>query len=355
MNVTLHFQTPKSQKQSSLAGVITACPDMQNCRVLRVAVAYATVSGVRTLLASMAAKALDRSYWLVGLDDAITQPGAIDLIRKTAGAELRVATYENVRFRFHPKVYSFDFDADMNKTVLIIGSNNLTSAAMVGNGEAFVTLHPSGDKEFKAATLFWKQLWAQGHEPKSEELNSYRTRYEKAKHARAVLEKTVNPKKPVPPQKEVLTSDETELDPFLANTCWIECGAVTLMGRELEFKAEQGMFFGLSPNGENAKFFKFRVSNGKHVQLRMKYQPNHMWRLQMNAEVPEVKIGLRPRLPNGSLGRSPYVAVFKRTSKPDVFDLSFVTLTSSIFKSLREKSQKFGAIGHTTARQYGWC
>jgi len=307
------------------------------------------------LLSSLAAEKIERSYWLVGLDDAITQPGAIELLSQEAGAELRVATHHAVGFRFHPKVFQFGFDSNVRKSFLVVGSNNLTSAAMRGNAEAFVAMRLSSRSEARSARLFWNQLWEQGHPPTDIELKNYSAKYHKAKQARDSLEKILKTKTDEDHVREILASDEAELDPALAETCWIECGAVTAMGRELEFKAEQGMFFNLNPSGETARVFEFRVSNGKIVNLRMKYQQNHMWRLQMNNDVPEVRVGLRPHMSDGSLGRSPFVAVFTRTDKVDTYNLRFVDLSSTAFKNLRDKSIRHGTIGHTSARQYGWC
>ena len=96
------------------------------------------------------------------------------------------------------------------------------------------------------------------------------------------------------------------------------------MGRELEFKAEQGLFFGLNPHGEAPKYFSYIVSDGSMIQMRMKYQGNHMWRLQMTRDVPEVADGLRPVRPDGKLGRLPWVAVFNRGKRNDTYTLNFV-------------------------------
>ncbi|WP_245631027.1 hypothetical protein [Candidatus Nitrospira nitrificans] len=144
-----------------------------------------------------------------------------------------------------------------------------------------------------------------------------------------------------------------EVDPGTATVCWIECGYVTAMGRELEFKAEQGLFFGLNPHGGDPTYLNYRVSNGTTVQLRMKYQGNHMWRLQMTKEVPEVAEGLRPRQ-KGKLMRSPWVAVFERLRTKDTYRLYFVKLRSASFRQLKERSERHGTIGRTTAREYGW-
>ena len=125
------------------------------------------------------------------------------------------------------------------------------------------------------------------------------------------------------------------------------------MGRELEPKAEQGLFFGLSPSGGDSKTITIQTSHGSRVDLRLKYQRNHMWRLQMNNAVPEVQTGLRPVKGDGRLGRSPYVAVFKR--RHGITTLRFIELRGKKFAALRARTYKSGTLGKTTAREYGWC
>jgi hypothetical protein len=125
------------------------------------------------------------------------------------------------------------------------------------------------------------------------------------------------------------------------------------MGRELEFKGEQARFFGLDPAGGPAEFRDFTLSNGNTASLRLKYQGNSMWRLQLRQEVPEVGVGLRPKA-RGVLGRSPYVAVFRRLEGNNLFALSFPRKTSSEYLSIRNLSESAGTIGHTSSREYGW-
>ena len=112
-------------------------------------------------------------------------------------------------------------------------------------------------------------------------------------------------------------------------------------------------FFGLEPTGEAAAFRDFRVSSGDTVPLRLKYQGNAMWRLQLHSNVPEVATGLRP-IVNGRLGRSPYVAVFKRITKENLYSLSFPRCDSEEFAKIRKQSEISGTIGSTSSREYGW-
>ena len=248
----------------------------------------------------------------------------------------------------------FGKKADAKKLLSVIGSANLTASALSGNAESVAIVEGQSDHDRHSLDTVWATLWSQGHKPTKAELDAYKERYAKAGLLRRKYKKIVtksNIKKP----KEVLESDDAELDPSIATTCWIECGNVTAMGRELEFKAEQGLFFGLSPFGGKAEMIPLKVSDGTIVNLRMKYQGNHMWRLQMNNNVPEVKAGLRPKGKTGKLGRSPYVAVFTRGAKGHPTSLGFVHLKGGEFAKLRKQTVETGTLGKTTAREYGWC
>lgn len=355
MKVSVWTQQLEPPKAHALKERLSHQATAQSYSAVWVSVAYATVAGVRQLLATFSADQLTESWWLLGLDDGLTQPGAIELLRSRPNANLRVASYESEGARFHPKVYGFGASPKSRMQLALVGSANLTIAAWSRNGEAISVLEAEDSQD--TATLYdmWLALWRQGHEISDAELEEYRARYEAASISRKKLTQQLNRLKRSNSRAEVLTSDVAEIDPAIAKTCWIEGGAITAMGRELEFKAEQGLFFGLDRGVlDSPKTLRFQTSDGNTIPLRMVYQQNHMWRLQMNNQVPEVKSGLRPTLPNGKLGRSPYVVVFTKLNIKDLFRIEFIDIKSESFKEIRSKSARFGTVGHTTARQYGW-
>lgn len=325
----------------------------QKCSGLWIAAAYATVSGVREVLDTVSTTRSAKMEFIIGLDDYITQPGALRLLKSVPRSNLRVASLSRKGSRFHPKAYYLQSERGSKYDLSIVGSSNLSHAALNTNCE--VNSCAVGDDQ-RAKQFFgtWDQVWRVGEDLADEALQKYEETYEKARRLRSVLERVVGKSELETDRRVALKSDETQTDPGLANTCWIEGGYITLMGRELEFKAEQALFFALSPQGAEDKYFDFVTSDGNVARLRMKYQENHMWRLKLNDEVPEVRRGLRPRLQDGSLGRSPYVAVFRRSDAPDRYDLRFVELGSKEFKRLRRESELQGAIGRTSAREYGW-
>lgn len=357
MRISSLIQKGNTTGAGTVQSALQARLDAEPYDCVRVAMAYVSIAGVRALLSAFGDRRIRKSEWLVGLDDAVTQPGAIDLLLDLENAEVRVASLARHSLRFHPKICLFQLLSGSAKELLMIGSANLTRSALAGNCEAVVFLQPDTSTDRSLFTRIWADLWSHGHRPTNDELGKYRARYEAARKIRRKLKQL--PRKNAVHEPTTVTvileGDHAELDPSQAQTCWIECGFITAMGRELEFKAEQGLFFGLAATGGPQGTFRFRTSNGSIATLRMKYQQNHMWRLQMNNDIPEVRTGLRPKLPDGKLGRSSKVAVFTRTEHPDLFDLRFVALGSKSHKNLKERSRRYGTIGRTSARSYGWC
>jgi hypothetical protein len=357
MRINPLVQKPSSAPDENVRAALEGYLRDQVREHLYVAMAYVSIAGVRTLLEAFPPDQPTRSHWLVGLDDALTQPGAIQLLLSLKHAQVRVGSFARSNLRFHPKVCRLQTVSGGGKDLLMIGSANLTNNALEGNSEAVVFLETEDAAEKRLFGRVWAELWAQGHVPTSADLKRYTTLYREASKIRRRLPKELAHGRKVTPERPrvILKGDAAELDPAHAQTCWIECGYITAMGRELEFKAEQGLFFGLPPTGGPAKTFVFRTSEGTLVSLRLKYQQNHMWRLQMNNLVPEVRRGLRPLLSDGTLGRSNKVAVFTRDGDPKTFALIFVSIKSRAFKRLETRSRTYGTIGRTSARAYGWC
>jgi len=354
MKIESFVQQANSLRSKTIRAALGGYLQANKFDSIRVAVAYATIAGVRALLGMFSGRKVVQSNWVVGLDDALTHPGAIRLLMALPHSEVRVASLAGNSLRFHPKVMRFQSWSGSRKELMMIGSANLTSKALAGNSEAVVFLEARDANEKQIFARVWSELWTQGHVPTASELKDYANRYRAARRIREHLATRLTRTKGRRAPKAILEGDTADVDPSQANTCWIECGYITAMGRELEFKAEQGLFFGLPPTGGRQRRFRFRTSAGSIVRLRMKYQQNHMWRLQMNNDVPEVRKGLRPRRPDGKLGRSNKVAVFTRTEESDLFGLWFIAIDSRAFRKLQTSSRRHGTIGHTTTRSYGW-
>lgn len=352
MNTSIHLQLPASQRPETLDQQIAALSSSQRWEQMSVAMAYSSLAGVARLHEVVhAANSAVASRWLLGLDDYITQPGAIDFCCSIKNTKVRLYSSRKPKTRFHPKVIFFDSPSNGRTSSMIVGSANLTFAALNRNCEAVVLLTAQNRADRATMRTRFESLWRLGTEPTVSLLADYKSQFDKHRKARAFVldSEGENSAKKGP----VLHSDSALIDPNTAALCWIEVGKNTAMGKELEIKGEQARFFGLDPTGGDPAFRDFLVSSGDIVRLRLKYQGNAMWRLQLRSSVPEVHVGLRP-IVNGSLGRSPYVAVFKRTATKDLFSIIFPRHDSKEFQIIRKDSENGGTIGSTSSREYGW-
>ncbi len=363
MKSELKAQLPNSEK-TSVSVVLKDFGAQHEWNDLRIAAAYASVAGLMHLLDILRASKKDSfsSRWLFGLDDYLTQPGVLRTCMSLPDSETRIASLHEQGIRFHPKLLMV---SELNKSTLAcVGSTNLTLGGIRDNCEAFAAFTTSRKKDAAALFKSFDDLWDVGEPATDDNVKLYEVEYSKR------CRKGPRPKNRVKPcgsgvtsdrkkrASAILTTDSPVIDPALAKTCWIEVGNNTGKGHELEFKAEQALFFELSPSGSDGtkQFRTFVPSSGDATILPLRYQQNGMWRLQMNADVPEVAIGLRPRdSKTHRLLRSPFVAVFIRSTSSQTYFLRFIKETSGDYQELRQHSELTGTIGRTSARQYGWC
>lgn len=156
---------------------------------LDVAVAYATRSGLRALEAA-AGGWPPVTRWVIGLDDAITQPEAIDDIIALAPAEFRLATLASEGRRFHPKLYCFWSSQDPAVCVTVVGSANMTLHGLNRNGEVGVILAAETTAEANRLKASWDTMRALGEDIAAVDLAAYRTLHARAKTTRRRLART---------------------------------------------------------------------------------------------------------------------------------------------------------------------
>ena len=311
--------------------------------VTRIAAAYVTVSGVRSLLDVVRGTAvLTSSQWIVGLDDALTQPGAIELLSALENSEVRVAGIRYTGHRFHPKLFQFSESSTVNAG-LLVGSSNLTKAALSTNVEAGVSVICDTAEEFERIQQVWTKLWGCGQALTLQLLERYKEEYRISRANREAVARKAG--------RRILDDDEGTVDPALATICWIEVGNITgFQAEQLEIKAEQALFFGVDVHGGPDKYVPLTLQSGAVVKVRLTYLGNFMWRFYLPATIPEVADrGLRP----GGV-RSPFVAVFSRSRIQSPIALRFLRTTNPEFQEIRSVSLKAGTLGRTTAREYGW-
>lgn len=309
------------------------------------------------LLDLFGTRVLDRSHWLLGLDDAITQPGAIERVRALPGARLRVARLSSKGCRFHPKVIRISASNDPANSLLMVGSANLTSHGFAKNGEAVSFASSGSAAEAADMAAIWKAVWAAGHVPTAAELAAYKTRYDEArKFYRGLARLGAQPplEQKAAPWQDVFATDAPELSPAQALTLWMDIGSS--MGREVEIKRSLMPYFRIENSTPSPQDRGFRTKDGEAVTLNMAFQTNDMWRVNFTVDVPgtdalRVKVGSK-------LKRSTKAFVFTRPKVGAKPVISFVEIGSVKYRELQRKAAKAGTAGRTragpTGRNYGW-
>jgi HKD family nuclease len=262
----------------TVSGELTA--RLQNIELdrLDVAVAYATLSGL-TVLHDAVGDWPPVTRWVVGLDDAITQPAAIDALLALDGAEVRLARLGPQR-RFHPKLYCLWSSQNAAECIVVIGSGNMTHHGLSRNGEAAVLLQAESEAEANEIRAAWSTLSALGLPAADVDLDAYRALYAKARKARRRMTKEgVVPLQPEAEEDAQLASQVTEG----AATFWLEIGSA-IGGRELELPRAVLPFFDI-PDGAVETFRSFILPNHQEVTLRLiDRAANDMWRLEFTAD-----------------------------------------------------------------------
>jgi hypothetical protein len=322
--VDLVFQQAHSTQLFAAFESLTDNPTFSR---LRIAVAFATRSGVRLLLRALDKRGggLDVKV-LVSTDAHITEPDALDLLRNDPRIEVRVFRSPPDTM-LHAKVFYFDGQADAS---VLLGSSNLSAAAFTKNREAGVTvgLGATGSPEFEA---WWDVLWNLGLDCDAQLVADYRARYTPAPH-------------PPPDRQTVVTPEPLNGGVENAQLIWLGTGSMTGGGvTQLELPRPIVGFFGFDPSVIAAEH---QISLVRGAQAwpgnRVVFYENAMWRVNLAGNIPEV---LNRTLPYS------YV-VFERTAQANVFE--FRVLSDANTQHLRSASQALGQMDSTPTRDYGW-
>jgi hypothetical protein len=316
---------------------------------LDVAVAYATLSGLERLRTA-AGGWPPVTRWVVGLDDAITEPSAIDALLALPGAEVRLASLGPAR-RFHPKLYRFWSSAEPTACVAAIGSANLTEHGLKRNGEAAVLLDAESAADVCQLERAWDALNGLGVPAAQADLAAYRERHARARNAR----RRMADRGIVPPDPEAQEDGAAFTgDIAIAAHFWIEIGAAT-GGRELELPKAVLAFFNL-PAGAVEAHRLFILPDGSAPSLRLvDRKGNGMWRIEFTADAIRAIAG-RPsfRQPDGT--RRSELALHLRREGAG-FRARTVPLDGEAHLSLTTRSAATGLIDSTQgsgSRAYGF-
>lgn len=311
---------------------------------LDVAVAYATLQGVKALELAIGSIP-PKSRWIVGLDDAITQPEAIDYLMNLQGSEIRVAKMTPAK-RFHPKLYCLWSTLVNAQYVSAIGSGNMTLNGMRKNGETAAIMTAETSAEAKKLKNQWQAMWKLGHSPSEDELKEYREIYKKAKKQRKKIVDLGSA--PPEPEPDAPVDDEPTFDgaPNSATISWLEAGSPSAGGRDLEFPKAMMPYFGLKKNKETRKF---RMADGSvHALTFTERTNNQMWRLLFTSSSINSAIGRDTMRPISGGNRSDLAVLFRRTLGSKDFEVEIMKVTSEKFKTIRANSKSISGTFATT-------
>lgn len=329
---------------ASLYAALKGLTENQAFDRVDVAVAYATLQGVKTLTQALGGLP-PVSRWVVGLDDAITQPEAIEHLMKLAGAQVRLASLAPKR-RFHPKIYRLWSSTHPQLCVLALGSGNMTQNGLRFNGEAAALLTSESAAEAKELENAWLEMWGLGVDATDAAIAIYRSKYAEAKKERKKIAALgVAPPEPEP---DAVVEDNVIFngEPATASVAWTEGATPSAGGRDLELPRLIMPFFTL---GRSPVVKRFRVVNGGVFSLTFTMRTdNQMWRLMFSRDAIAAAIGrdsLRPAMGNST--RSDLAIVFTRISGAADFDLHMVAIGSAQHQQLMQRTSAGGRLHRT--------
>lgn len=311
---------------------------------LDVAVAYATKQGLAALRDAIGGWP-PVTRWVVGLDDAITQPAAIDELLGLPGAQVRFAALSGEGRRFHPKLYCLWSTQNPAECVALVGSANMTVHGLRRNGEVGTIIDAESIADAEKLKASWTAMSALGQDSASVDLEAYRAAYGRARKARKRMQK-IGAMPALPEAEEGLNRQPLDGDPATAPHAWLEIGKAT-QGKEVEIPKPLLPFFRV-PAGTSSAYRQFSLPNGLERPLRLiDRRGNSMWRIEFTSETIQ---GLAGRnlfyQPNGNK-RSELVLAIEHQPNSDDLLVRTVTLGTPAFEDLKAASDSIGAARRT--------
>lgn len=157
--------------QNPGANPLKAIWDQVEPDLVRVAMAFASEAGVLELRGKIIGAelfdAVDKR-WLIGIEDGVTQPKALEKLGSLSSSEARVpygaAVMADKHLKaphfFHPKLYCFENSAS-GEAAILSTSANLTLSALRSNVEQMLLWRGSrADAEVETLNEWWGGYWA---------------------------------------------------------------------------------------------------------------------------------------------------------------------------------------------------
>jgi PLD-like domain len=322
---------------------------------LDVAVAYATRSGLDALREAAGGWPA-ATRWVVGLDDAITQPDAIDDLLKLPNAEVRLASLASEGRRYHPKLYCFWSSQDAAACVAVVGSANMTLHGLNRNGEVAVVLVAESAEDTALLKAGWNSMSALGKDIAAWDLAAYREAHARARKARRRMQK-IGAMPPQPEAEEDFADDLPAFDgdPATATVAWTEGASPSAGGLDLEFPKPMMPFFGLTASPETRSFQMAGTTPTFHLTFTRR--KNKMWRLLFSADAVQAAIGRHNLRPLSGVERSDLAIVFRKARGAADYKVRMVVIGSPEHAELIARSEAVGGRRRTRdpgGRYYGF-
>lgn len=339
--------------QDSLDETLRASCSDPNLDRLDVAVAYATLQGVKAL--KMALNGIpQRSRWIIGLDDGISQPAAIEYLMKLNGAKVRLAKLSPSR-RFHPKLYCIWSSVADDICISAVGSGNMTLNGLRKNGETGVVLSADCKEEADKLKAQWKAMWRLGVEATIASVSEYKAIYEAAKiYRKKIADAGASPPEPEQDDPVEILASYTG-DPSGARTAWLEAGSPSAGGRDLEFPKAMMPFFALSGGREDRKITT--VGGSAFILTFTERLDNQMWRLLFSSSAIQAAIGRDSMRPAPGINRSDLVVVFHKVAGSKNLRVEFTKIGSTKHIQLQSESKLANGLYRTRnpgGREFGF-
>lgn len=210
--------------------------------------AYATVSGLTALRRTSAGydwlSNVD-SEWVISVDQGITEPAALKLLRETTNANVRVylpqaklaARTLFVTPKFHAKVIRVQAGAPLTSKLLWVGSANATGGALGHDAKNFEVGYGSSDAtalatESPVFDAWWQVVWGQSKPLTPSLIGQYTEIRSKTLRKNPILLETMES----PSQQTVGKAD----------VLWMDVGSASGGARnQIEFNETLAAFFGV--------------------------------------------------------------------------------------------------------------
>lgn len=212
---------------------------------LRCAVAYATLGGAKDLAARVEARigpswAAIAKTLVTCFDFGLTEPSALRYLRDQHGFSLRVSSTPGSSY--HPKLFLFDVPPG---AAALIGSANLTRAAMTTNTEMAVALKLSSPSlELEAQ---WNELVGNSSPLSETDIQAYEaSRAAQPPPLPPDPPPPVVPPPPAPSVPPLLQAINSGLDLGAFDAMWVEAGSMSSSGSHSQLELPRGAnrFFG---------------------------------------------------------------------------------------------------------------